>query len=125
MELHYGRIIERKIKISGYSVGDVARLTGVNRRSVHNWFNCRKLNIQTIERIAHALNCDFSPDFPDLFPKGHFSSLESELEDSQMKNGNPVPPESSEAYWINKYLVLLKSYNGLLEGLAQPVQCND
>lgn len=115
MELHYGQIIEKRIRNSGYSIAEVARLMSVNRRSVYNWFNCEKLSTNTLERIGYVLKCDFSFDFPDLFEPGHFASLEKKLS-THSKNSQPLTLASvQEDYWKDKYIVLLEAYKSLIQ----------
>jgi len=116
MELHYGQIIEKRIRNSGYSIAEVARLMGVNRRSVYNWFNCEKLNTRTLERIGYVLKCDFALDFPDLFEPGHFAALEQK---PSVQNSNLQPltlAQVHEDYWKDKYIILLEAYKSLLQG---------
>jgi transcriptional regulator with XRE-family HTH domain len=115
MELHYGQIIEKRIRNSGYSIAEVARLMGVNRRSVYNWFNCEKLNKNTIERIGYVLKCDFSLDFPNLFEPGHFASLEQKLNAQNTNSETLTLADVHEDYWKDKYIVLLEAYKSLLQ----------
>jgi plasmid maintenance system antidote protein VapI len=66
MSQHYGQIIEKVIRRNGHSISEVALTTGVNRRSVYNWFNQRHLKADIIIRIGNAIHFDFSTLIPEL-----------------------------------------------------------
>lgn len=111
MELHHGQTIERIIRRNGYSITELARLTGVNRRSVYNWFNQRHLKPEVIYRIGVVINYDFSSLFPGLFPKDDFMQAQK-MEIEQVGEINPLSKEDSS--FKDKYIELLEKHNELL-----------
>jgi hypothetical protein len=118
MEKHYGQIVEKRIRNSGYSIAEVARLTGVSRRSLYNWFACNSLNQNIIERLGLKLNCNFSMDFPDLFPADHFERLAQRPVLTKNAPETLTLAQVKEEYWRDKYVDLLEVYRGLLETRA-------
>lgn len=113
MELHHGQIIERVIRRNGYSISELARLTKVNRRSVYNWFNQKRLKPELIYRIGCVLNYDFSNELPDLFSKEDFNRF-SHSHEVGSEAGKSGEPSEDHLYWKDKYIDLLERYNQLL-----------
>ncbi|NCD68265.1 helix-turn-helix domain-containing protein [Mucilaginibacter agri] len=109
--MHFGHIVEKKIKLSGFSVGEVARLLAVEKRTVYNWFNSPRLSLITIERIGFTLNCDFAPEFPELFPPAHFTAQDADPNSPNHHSEILTAEEMAENVWRNKYLTLLEAYN--------------
>lgn len=108
MESHQGQTIERIIRRNGHNISDLARLTNVNRRSVYNWFNQRKLKPEIIFKIGLAIDYDFTTVFPSL-------SLH-ERPDVRAPSAKPISIENTSGaeIWKDKYLELLERYNKLL-----------
>jgi transcriptional regulator with XRE-family HTH domain len=109
MELHTGAIVERVVRRSGVSITELARRTHVNRRSVYNWFNQKRLKLDIICKIGCVLGHDFSIEFPNFFPKDEFTQMKRLMETRE-------EAENSETvyFWMNKYIALLEKYNELL-----------
>lgn len=101
MEKHHGELVERVVRRSGMSLSELARKTKVNRRSLYNWFQQKRLHADTILRIGTALNYDFSEDFPE------YSLINKSVPYA-------VPSEEAENFWMNKYIELAEKYNDLL-----------
>lgn len=128
MELHHGQIVERVIRRNGYSISELARLTKVNRRSVYNWFNQKRLKPELIYRIGSVLNYDFSIEFPELFSTDEYeqfiasSSFTEQLNKQKDEPSDPAPPpaldvsvdQENPTYWKDKYIDLLERYNQFL-----------
>lgn len=113
MDKHYGHIMERIIRRTGYSISELARLTNVNRRSIYNWFNQKNLKPEIIFRIGCALKHDFSEEFPELFTEEDFQNVSGKKTDEE----GTVPTtftESGSSYWKDKYIHVLEEYNKLL-----------
>lgn len=104
MAVHQGDIVERVIRRQGHSLTDLAKLTGVNRRSIYNWFTQSRLKPENIIKIGQAIRHDFSVEFPDLFVPEDFIPQEKAVE-PKMEDFNP---------WKEKYIDLLERYNLLL-----------
>lgn len=97
MQVHHGQTIEKVIRRNGHSITDIARLTGVNRRSVYNWFSQQVLKPHIITNIGDVIGHDFNNDIPGL-NEIVFSQLEQTQKDD----------------WKDKYIDLLEKYNVLL-----------
>ena len=104
MAVHQGDIIERVIRRQGHSLTDLAKLTGVNRRSIYNWFLQPKLKPENIIKIGQAIHHDFSVEFPAQFVPEDFIVPEKPA---------MVKEETFDA-WKEKYIDLLERYNLLL-----------
>lgn len=104
MSVHQGDIIERVIRRQGHSLTDLAKLTGVNRRSIYNWFLQPKLKPENIIKIGKAIHHDFSVEFPGQFVPEDF--IVSEI----------IEETKEEIFdaWKEKYIDLLERYNLLL-----------
>ncbi|QJD94420.1 helix-turn-helix transcriptional regulator [Mucilaginibacter robiniae] len=113
MNKHYGQIVERIIRRNGYSISELARLMNVNRRSVYNWFNQKRLKSDIIYRISTVLNYDFSVEFPELFTSEDFHKNNNEVK-SQKNDVESSEDQSSQIKWKDKYITLLERYNELL-----------
>ena len=104
MAVHQGDIIERVIRRQGHSLTDLAKLTGVNRRSIYNWFLQPKLKPENIIKIGQAIHHDFSVEFPGQFVSEDFIVAEK---------AKDAKEEQFDA-WKEKYIDLLERYNLLL-----------
>jgi lambda repressor-like predicted transcriptional regulator len=102
--VHQGDVIERIIRRQGHSLTDLARLTGVNRRSIYNWFLQPRVRPENIIRIGQAIHHDFSAQFPDQFVSEDFLPV-----DDQAK----IVDDKIDV-WKEKYVDLLERYNLLL-----------
>lgn len=104
MQVHQGEIIEKIIRREGHSLTELAKLTGVNRRSIYNWFLQKRLKPESIIKIGRAIKHDFSVEFPNQFTTEDF------LEVPQ------VADQQTEVFdiWKEKYIDLLERYNLLL-----------
>ena len=101
--------MERVVRRSGVSITELARRTHVNRRSVYNWFNQKRLKLDIICKIGYVLGHDFSVEFPNLFPKDEFTQMKKLVE-----TRDEVENAESVYFWMNKYIALLEKYNELL-----------
>jgi hypothetical protein len=112
METHQGHIVEKIIRRNGHSITDIARQSEVNRRSVYNWFNQRRLKPDVIIKIGRLINHDFSKELPDLFTSDDFVNgpkkiLSVGLMDSEQEI-------ITVNHWKDKYIDLLERYNNLI-----------
>jgi lambda repressor-like predicted transcriptional regulator len=110
--VHQGDVIERIIRRQGHSLTDLARLTGVNRRSIYNWFLQPRVKPENIIRIGQAINHDFSQQFPDQFTSDDFAPVIDSVK---------VEDEKLDV-WKEKYIDLLERYNLLLRISSGEVQ---
>lgn len=107
MSEHYGGIVEKVVRREGHSLTDLAKMMGVNRRSLYNWFLQQRLKPEIILRIGTAIKHDFSAEFPKEFVPGDF--------EIEAKTGllSSTSPEKINV-WQEKYIDLLERYNFLL-----------
>jgi hypothetical protein len=108
MSEHYGEIVEKVVRREGHSLTDIAKLMGVNRRSIYNWFLQQRLKPDTILRIGRAIKHDFSIEFPGLFVSDDFKVEAKIVSPQNIDNGQEVNT------WMEKYIDLLERYNLLL-----------
>ncbi|MBS7566826.1 TetR/AcrR family transcriptional regulator [Mucilaginibacter sp. Bleaf8] len=113
MNKHYGQIVEKVIRRDGYSISELARLMNVNRRSIYNWFNKKRLKTEVIYRIGGVLSYDFSKEFPELFRTNEFEYLANNPETSS-DNDEQQAEQAPTDHWKDKYITLLEKYNELL-----------
>jgi lambda repressor-like predicted transcriptional regulator len=106
MAAHQGDIIERIIRRQGHSISDLAKLTGVNRRSIYNWFLQPRLKPENIIKLGQAIGHDFSEQFPGQFVSEDFIALE--------RSTTPTLEDQKIDVWKEKYIDLLERYSLLL-----------
>lgn len=117
---HDGEIIERIIRRNGVSIAELGRVLDVNRRSIYNWFNQRRLNNDLIIRIGQAIDYDFSKDFPNYCLKT------SVFQTGSFDAANPGSMSNETlSYWQNKYIELLEKYNELLTVQTEVITTKD
>lgn len=120
MSEHNGAIVEKVIRREGHSLTDLAKITGVNRRSIYNWFLQPRLKPEIIIRIGRAIKHDFSVEFPKQFVPDDFK-VEAKAELFL----NTYSEEKIDV-WKEKYIDLLERYNLLLtRKKATPSTCID
>jgi predicted transcriptional regulator len=113
MLIHHGQIVEKVIRRNGHSISEIARVTGVNRRSVYNWFNQRILKEDIVVRLGRAIHHDFSSMIPDL-------KLTTTDFNPTVQTVNSQPDE--ESIWKDRYIELLERYNALLETIPLSIE---
>ncbi|WP_454803553.1 hypothetical protein [Mucilaginibacter phyllosphaerae] len=110
MDKHYGQIVEYTLRKKGFNISTLAKLVNVNRRTIYNWFDQRRLKTNIILQIGLATELDFSVQFPELFTPNQFELNHiSSTEDETL----------SESIYKNKYLVLLEKYNEILSNALE------
>lgn len=110
MDKHYGQIVEYTLRKKGFNISTLAKLVNVNRRTIYNWFDQRRLKTNIILQIGLATELDFSVQFPELFTPNQF-----ELNQSLSRLDETL----SESIYKNKYLVLLEKYNEILSNALE------
>lgn len=108
MSEHHGEIVEKAVRRGGHSLTDLAKMMGVNRRSIYNWFLQQRLKPEIILRIGRAIKHDFSVEFPQTFLPDDFM-VEAKAESASTSDNQ----EAINA-WMEKYIDLLERYNLLL-----------
>ncbi|MBC7566896.1 MAG: helix-turn-helix transcriptional regulator [Pedobacter sp.] len=101
MEIHMGRLLEKVIRKKGLNISKLANAIGVDQRSMYNWFAEPELEAGVLEKIAEAIEYDFTADLPTAIIKDpELIASDAEIRDDE--------------YWKNKYINLLERYSGLL-----------
>jgi len=112
MDKHYGEIVERTIRRNGYSISEISRMMGVNRRSIYNWFGQSKFKTEIIFKLGCALRHDFSVEFPELFSSEEFQQVFNQNKFSS--DINVFEEMEKINFWKDKYINLLEAYNQVL-----------
>lgn len=100
---HHGKVLEKAIRESGYSLALVSRKTKISRRHFYNLFLQEIIKIDVFLKVGKVINHDFTADIKDI---AQLKNTTSALEDTE--------------YWKNKYLQLLEKFNELLsEGMVK------
>ncbi|RZL19318.1 MAG: XRE family transcriptional regulator [Pedobacter sp.] len=102
MEIHMGQLLEKVIRKKGLNISKLAKAIGVDRRSMYNWFSEPELKAGVLERIAEAIDYDFSAEVPKASIK-HPDLIASSKE------------IRDDEYWKDKYIDLLERYSNLLK----------
>lgn len=102
MEIHMGQLLEKVIRKKGLNISKLAKAIGVDRRSMYNWFSEPELKAGVLERIAEAIDYDFSAEVPKASIK-HPDLIASNKE------------IRDDEYWKDKYIDLLERYSNLLK----------
>jgi predicted transcriptional regulator len=102
MEIHMGQLLEKVIRKKGLNISKLAKAIGVDRRSIYNWFAEPELKPGVLEKIAEAIDHDFSEEIPTASIKNpDLIASSQEIRDDE--------------YWKNKYIDLLERYSELLK----------
>lgn len=62
--MHQGEIIEKIVRNSGYTIGNVADISKLSRKQLYNIFKYAEVKNETILKIGRGINHDFSKEFP-------------------------------------------------------------
>lgn len=111
-DLHYGSILEKAIRNDCMGISEIARKLQVSRRTLYNWFESEKLDLEIIYKVGVVTGHNFSKEIPGFDEQKRlfvntFSTEASELDD----NSNTV------YYWMERYIHLLERYNSVLRHL--------
>jgi len=109
MEYNAGEIVELAIRRQEFSITELSRRLGVNRRSLYNWFTRKDLHPDLILQIGRIINYDFYPHFEN----GFFGFDREHALTMQVPKTHQMP-EDLTFYWMGKYIDLLEEYKGLL-----------
>lgn len=116
MKLHQGETIEKVIRRDGQSISDVARILGINRRSLYNWFTHKVLKDEIIYKVGHAIKHDFSVEFPEKFKTDDFvfNLSHTLFKPGQSIKDEPMLVDGESINWRDKYIALLEEHSKLL-----------
>lgn len=108
MELNNGAIVEHAIRRQNVNISELSRRMKVNRKTLYNWFQNKKLDTEVIRKIGQVINYDFSNDL-------HISLSQDAENDFAEKAGIQSDSPDSIYYWMEKYISLLEDYKRLLK----------
>jgi len=63
---HRGKIVEKIIRKSGYSLTALAKKLNISRNTLYNKFEKQNLSYRFIIEIGHIIHHDFAEDFSDM-----------------------------------------------------------
>jgi transcriptional regulator with XRE-family HTH domain len=111
IDLHYGHIVERIVRRNQMGISEIARKLNVSRRTLYNWFEMKKLDLEVICKIGDVIGHDFSPEFPEEFTNRNMSISDEKYTDIQS-----AEDQANDAiyYWMDKYIKLLEKFNAVL-----------
>lgn len=104
-----GEVVELAVRRQNINISDLSRRLQVNRRTLYNWFQQKKLPAEIIFTIGHAIEHDFTIDFQEDFMNFKPPAI------PEKKDTGENPPGSSSSYWMEKYISLLEDYKDLLQ----------
>jgi predicted transcriptional regulator len=103
MKRHLGQIVEDVIRRKELNLTNLATKMNISRGNLYKWFSCEHLRLDVIYGIGHAIDHDFSTEFPDLVAQ------------IPVKRQRGAEPLNSEIYYKDKYVDLLEKYRLILE----------
>ncbi|WP_129714894.1 hypothetical protein [Pedobacter sp. SYP-B3415] len=111
-----GEIVELAVRRQNVNISELSRKLNVNRRTMYNWFQQRKLSAELVHTIGRMIQHDFSKDFAD---EQSIQALNKHVKHtspaSTEENGRP----DAIYYWMEKYIQLLEEYKALLQNNDQ------
>jgi len=66
MGKHQGRIVEKAIRKSGYSILKMAEKLEISRKTLYNRFNQKELEPKFIMKVGYNIHYNFAKEFPHL-----------------------------------------------------------
>lgn len=112
MDKHHGQIVEYRVRKNAYCISDLAKACNINRRSIYNWFNSKRLKEEIILRIGLTIKHDFSHEFPEFFNIDDFKAIH-QIQDTPVIYISNFKQDQND-HWKEKYLHLLQEYNDLI-----------
>src|SRR5215217_8129742 len=114
-----GQILEHAIRRQNVNISELSRRMNVNRRTLYNWFNQEKLQMDIICMIGQVINYDFSDEFKDEFLR---SGVKLIIDENDQHPINKEQSQESTHYWMQKYISLLEDYAALLQTINSSSQ---
>lgn len=108
MNMHHGQIVERVVRRSPKSISGIARELQVSRRTLYNWFETSKLDIDNICKIALVTGHDFTTDLPEKL------EIRTKMLNFSRMADLGIAGEMAEdpiRYWMERYITLLEQFN--------------
>ena len=102
---HHGQALERAARRSNISLTELARKTGVSRRTLYNWFGQERLKTTVLTKVGSVLNCDLPAELGTQVASREQIKLETNIQDLK-----------------KKYIDLLDRHNTLLVSLNEQLE---
>jgi transcriptional regulator with XRE-family HTH domain len=111
VDLHYGQIVERIVRRDRMGISEIARKLDISRRTLYNWFETKKLNIDIICQIGFVIGHDFSKEFPE-----EFANKVNTVNTDRFAGALSTKEQPRDAiyYWMDRYIKLLEKFNDVL-----------
>ena len=111
-DLNYGSILEKAIRNDCMGISEIARKLRVSRRTLYNWFESEKIDLEIFYKVGVITGHNFSNEIPGFEEqKKLFAIIPSTEYSDQEDNANTV------YYWMERYIHLLERYNSILRHL--------
>jgi AcrR family transcriptional regulator len=104
-KVHMGQALELIIRKNELNLSELAQEVGVDRRTFYYWFKKSVLKESTIDKISRVIKSE------DVSNSLKRSIIEPCFEPAPQLTLN----RTGDAYWKDKYLVLLERYTQLLK----------
>jgi len=98
MKKHNGQLLELEVRVTGFSLVDLAKKLKVNRRTIYNWYAKTNLPLDVFVRVGDIIGVDFIKKYPEDV-KGVTNTYQTPL--GGLAN-------SSDDVWKDKYIALLE-----------------
>jgi AcrR family transcriptional regulator len=112
IDLHYGAILEKAIRNDCMGISEIARKLQVSRRTLYNWFESEKLDIEIIYKVGVVTGHNFSKEIPGFDEKKKLFAINPSTQFS-----DPEDNSNTVYYWMERYIHLLERYNSILRHL--------
>lgn len=110
--INAGEIVEHAVRRQNINISELSRRMKVNRRTLYNWFQQKKLHLDVVCAIGQVINYDFSKEFEEEFYNSGIKLAEPDL---HTKVNHQHISQESIYYWMEKYIALLEDYKRLLQ----------
>ena len=119
MEKHRGKIVEKAVRKSAYTISKTASMLGITRNTLYNKFKVPNLSYHFIAEVGSVIDYDFTLDFPEL-------EIEMDIETFSEKPYCYFEKKAGDFLLLEKkYIKLLERYNNLLVLLVKIANDNE
>ncbi|PST83240.1 hypothetical protein C7T94_11650 [Pedobacter yulinensis] len=112
MVINAGEIVELAVRRQNVNISELSRKMNVNRRTLYNWFQQRRLSAEVVHNIGRMIQHDFSKDFTG---EKQIPLIERPQENSPSRQSGDMERSDAIFYWMEKYIRLLEEYKNLLQ----------
>jgi DNA-binding CsgD family transcriptional regulator len=109
--LHHGQLLERVVRRAPIGISEIARKLKISRRTIYNWFESDKINLDVLRKIGHIIGYNFSTDLPEEFMADKIQGMDQQF--NQMPFIHSTQNDTAY-YWMGRYIQLLENVNQTL-----------